>query len=347
MVEKYAAIIMIGCFLIGIPVCQVYAKTFRITGESLVLAKTEPGRLCFDRVEEGMVVVRSTYKANDEKCLVYKEGLDYTVDYVQGTISRTANSSIPDYSKHQTYGIKDFDHAKLSNVSNHPFFIWVDYTTDNGKPFAKRNNQTKFLTAARAKLEKGGPFKIVTYGDSITAGGEASEPDLRFQSMYAKFLQNKFPKAKIEVQDVSIPGYRSVEGVAWFDKYVGKTTPDLVLVGFGMNDQNIGSTTPEQFQENLVKLAKMIKEQKGADVILFSSFPPNDDWHYGSHRMKLYAQITKKAAKEAGCAYVDVFSVWEMVLKRKDQSSLLGNNINHPNDFGHWLYEQAFEAMKF
>ncbi|MEI6392747.1 MAG: hypothetical protein WCT12_16780, partial [Verrucomicrobiota bacterium] len=25
----------------------------------------------------------------------------------------------------------------------------------------------------------------------------------------------------------------------------------------------------------------------------------------------------------------------------------IGNNINHPNDFGHWLYEQAFEAMKF
>jgi hypothetical protein len=35
------------------------------------------------------------------------------------------------------------------------------------------------------------------------------------------------------------------------------------------------------------------------------------------------------------------------VFKRKDQSSLLGNNINHPNDFGHWLYAQAFEAMHF
>jgi hypothetical protein len=25
----------------------------------------------------------------------------------------------------------------------------------------------------------------------------------------------------------------------------------------------------------------------------------------------------------------------------------LGNNINHPNDYGHWLYFQAFKNIKF
>ncbi len=91
----------------------------------------------------------------------------------------------------------------------------------------------------------------------------------------------------------------------------------------------------------------MIKERKGAEVILFSSFPPNDDWHYGSHSMEFFAEATKQAALEANCAYVDVFNTWKIVLQRKDQSSLLGNNINHPNDFGHWLYELSFEAMTF
>jgi hypothetical protein len=52
-------------------------------------------------------------------------------------------------------------------------------------------------------------------------------------------------------------------------------------------------------------------------------------------------------AIEKKCAYVDVYTAWKNVLLRKDQPSLLANNINHPNDFGHWLYEQAFEAMKF
>jgi lysophospholipase L1-like esterase len=147
---------------------------------------------------------------------------------------------------------------------------------------------------------------------------------------------------------VSISGYSSQQGIDWFDRYLGTVDkPDLVLVGFGMNDHNIGGPTPEAFKSNLVALVKLIRERKNADVILFSLFAPNDLWHYGRHQMPLFAEAIRQAAAEAKCAYVDVDSTWGMVLQRKDQPSLLGNNINHPNDFGHWMYEQAFEAMQF
>lgn len=323
-------------------------KKMKISGESLVLAKTDPGKLCFDRVVKGSLTLRSTFMAEKAGSIVYTEGSDYVVNYAEGTIARTAQSRIPDYAKHSLYGKTDFDHTKTPDCSNHAFFVWADYQTTHGKAFAKPNDQGKFLTETKKKLTAGGPFKIATYGDSITAGGEASEPDFRFQARFGKYLQDKFPKSKIEVQDVSIPGYSSKQGLEWFDKYIGKVEkPDLALVGFGMNDHNVRSEEPGKFKENLVALVKQIKERKGAEVILFSAFPPNDNWHYGSHRMALYAAATKQAAAEAQCAYVDVYGTWEMVLQRKDQSSLLGNNINHPNDFGHWLYEQAFEAMKF
>jgi lysophospholipase L1-like esterase len=326
---------------------SVEGETMKVQGESLVLALSVPGKLCFDRVVKGSLVVRSTYLAGTEKSVVYQEGTDYVVDYEQGTIARTATSTLPDFAKNVLYGQKDFDHTKFAGFSNHAFFVWADYATTNGTAWAQPNDQTAGLVKARAKLAAGGPFKIVSYGDSITAGGEASTPDLRFQAMYGKYLQGQFPKAKIEVEDASISGYASIHGIDWWDKYIGKTSPDLVLVGWGMNDHNTGCVEPEQFRKNLVILVGMIRERKGAEVILFSAFPPNDDWHYGSHRMGVYAEATRAAAAEAKCAYVDVFSTWEMVLQRKDQSSLLGNNINHPNDFGHWLYEQAFEAMKF
>lgn len=322
-------------------------KTMTIHGESLVLAGTNAGNLCFDNIVKGSVVVRSTYKPDMDKCVVYKEGIDYTVDYAKGCIRRTENSGIPDYSKNMLYGRKDFDHGEFPGFTNHGFFVWVDYTTKNGRPFAKPNDQTPFLTKTHAKLEAGGPFRIVSYGDSITAGGEASSRDLQFPVLYGAYLQHKFPKAKIEVQDASIPGYTSSQGIDWWDKYMGKTEPDLVLVGWGMNDHNINSNEPAVFKKNLITLVGMIRERKGADVILFSAFPPNNDWRFGSHRMGVYAQVTKEAAAETKCAYVNVYDTWDMVLKRKDQSSLLGNNINHPTDFGHWLYEQAFEAMKF
>lgn len=322
-------------------------KTMNIHGESLVLASTIPGRLCFDAISKNSVLVRSTYLPNDSLCKIYIEGTDYIVDYQNGEIRRTINSSIPDYSMHPLYRMKGFDHTQFPEYSNHPYFIWIDYTTNKREQLAKPNDQSKYLMNFRKKLEAGIPVTIVSYGNSITAGGEASSTALRFQYRYIKYLNEIFPKANIKIEDVSIPGHTSTQGINLWDDYIGKTSPDLVLVGWGMNDHNKGANTPEQFRKNLVTLVEMINERKGAEVILFSSFPPNDDWHYSSHSMELFAEATRQAALESNCAYVDVFNTWETVLQRKDQSSLLGNNINHPNDFGHWLYELSFEAMSF
>jgi hypothetical protein len=321
--------------------------TMDIQGESLVLATTKPGRLCFDSLAKRSVIVRSTYQRHHTNSKIYIEGIDYIVDYEKGEIQRTVNSSIPDYSKHILYEKKDFDHTKFTDFSNHPYFVWVDYSTKNGEKLAKPNDQRKYLVNFRKKLESGQPVSIVSYGNSITAGGEASSTEFRFQSVYGNYLKSVFPQANFKIDDVSIPGYSSKHGIEWWDTYIGKTSPDLVLVGWGMNDHNKGGNSPEQFRKNLVKLVAMIKERKNAEVILYSAFPPNDNWHYGSHSMELYAAATKQAALEANCAYVDVYSTWMKVFKRKDQSSLLGNNINHPNNFGHWLYAQAFEAMHF
>jgi hypothetical protein len=51
-----------------------------------------------------------------------------------------------------------------------------------------------------------------------------------------------------------------------------------------------------------------------------------------------YAAATERVAREARCAYADVFNNWRMMSVRKKPEDLLGNNINHPNDFGHWIY---------
>jgi hypothetical protein len=38
--------------------------------------------------------------------------------------------------------------------------------------------------------------------------------------------------------------------------------------------------------------------------------------------------------------------MWKALLIRKDPSSLLANNVNHPNDFGHWLYSRGLASLK-
>lgn len=284
----------------------------RVSGESLVLATTIPGRLNFDRLTSGSVVIRSSYQANDPNGIVYQEGIDYSVDYPNGTIARTMSSRIPDFSTNVLYGQHDFDQKNFPGYTNHPFYVWVDYATSNGEDFAKPNDQTPYLANARTKLEAGGTFRIISYGDSITAGREAATTASRFTTLYRSHLQSRFPGSTIVVEDVSKPSYTFIQAIASWDTTVGVTSPDLVLLGWRMNDHNLGGATPEQFKQNLMTLVGMVRNLKHAEVILFSAFPR-----------------------------------WSMVLQRKDQPSLLGNNINHPNDFGHWMYLQAFAAMGF
>lgn len=319
-----------------------------IKGESLVLAGTKPGNLTFSDVVVGSIVVRSAYTA-DADTIVYEHGRDYVVDYARGAIARSPASRIPDFSNNVLYGQKNFDHTKFPAFTNHQHFVWVDYQTKAGKALAVPTNHAAALAETRRKLERGGPFKLIAFGDSISTACEISSNDLAFQNLYAASLNKRFPKAQITVEMGATGGDTTQNGLDRIEEKVLTRKPDLVLVGFGMNDHNVApfGTTPDQFEANLRKIVKLIQSKTEADVLLLSTFPPNPDWAFGSHQMEKYADITKLVANDLNAAYADVYSVWVNVLGRKDPSSLLGNNINHPNNFGHWLYFQALEAVGF
>ncbi len=323
------------------------AETIAMTGESLVLAGQTPGNLCFDQIVPGSVKVRSAFDPNKPSVLVYEPERDYVVDCAKGTIARTAQSRIPDFATNMLYGKKEFDHNLFPGFGNGAFFVYVDYTTQNGTPLFNPTNQADKLKQTRARLEKGGAFKVIAYGDSITFGGDASEERLQFTRRYAQWLQEQFPKAKVEFENGATGGDSTVQGLARLEEKVLSRKPDLVLLGFGMNDHNKGGLEPDAFTTNLVSIIDAIRTRTGAEVLLFSAFPPNPDWKFGSHRMELFAPATQRAAEKAQCAFADVYAVWTKMLTRKDMSSMLGSSINHPNDFGHWVYFETLKSVKF
>lgn len=318
-------------------------RTGHVAGDSLVLAGERPGNLAFAEAEPGSVVVRGAYLADG--AVVYEEGRDYTVDYAQGAVARTPDSRIPDFARNVLYGQKDFNHSEFPGYGNGPFFVFVDYDTRAAKPLADRPSGPVLLPNSARKLRAGGPFRIIAYGDSIAAGGEATSAALRFPDRYAAHLAARFPKAEIELENGATGGDSTVNGLERLEEKVLSRKPDLVLIGFGMNDHNVRGVEPDRFEENLVAIAARIREETGAEVLLHSAFPPNPDWRFGSHRMAAYAEATRRAAERLNAPYADVFAVWTRILERKDLPSLLGNNINHPNDFGHWLYLLALEAV--
>jgi lysophospholipase L1-like esterase len=235
----------------------------------------------------------------------YIEGRDFVVDYAAGTLKRLPDSWLPDFRTNMLYGQENFDHTQFPGYGNSGYFAFVDYTH----------------------------------------AAPASWPDLIYWQRWADALQRKHPDSRITAVNGATGGDSTAQGLERLQTKVLDEKPDLVLLGFGMNDHNVMGVPIPQFESNLIQMITRIRTEVGAEVILFSTFPPNPKWKFGSHRMEEYAAATRRVARETACAYADVFGNWQALAGRKKPEDLLGNNINHPNDFGHGIYFQVFEAL--
>ena len=337
------AVLFAGC----VSECMRKLAHFQ-TGESVVLVGQKPASLAFTPWRSQPMNVRSTYRDGLPKTIHYEAGRDYALTSLGG-IQRTPNSRVPDFGTNILYGKEDFNHGQFPGFGNLPFFVYVDYHHRGaGQPDpAKPEFSASALPVARRKLLGGESLRNLAYGDSITAGGEASEPGLIFWERWADALRKKYPKAKIESTNGATGGDTTAQGLQRLPEKVLLQKPDLVLIGFGMNDHNReGFGVPlAKFAENLHTMIDRIRAGTGAEIVLFSAFPPNPRWHFGSHNMAAYADATEQVAREKHCAFADVFHGWQQFAERKKPEDLLGNNINHPNDFGHWIYFQALQRL--
>lgn len=310
-------------------------------GESLVLAGTDPGQLVHHRLMKGSVIIRSTYLPSLPTTVVYTEGKDFSVDYDSGQVRRLDGSRIPDYQKNSLYGKKDFNHVNYPGFGNYKEFVFVDYRWADPIQWPVQPRQDQFLPRTWTLLKAGQPLKVVAFGDSITAGGDATRPELIYWQQWITGLRARYPKAQITGINGATGGDTTVQGLARLEQKVLAEKPDLVLVAFGMNDQNIGSVPLERFEANLGELVDRIRNSTGAEVILLSSCLPNPNWHFTSGRMPEYGRVTQKVAQAKGCAFADVLVHWKAVVDRKKPEDLLSNNVNHPNDYGHRIYAEV------
>jgi lysophospholipase L1-like esterase len=254
---------------------------------------------------------------------------------------------LPDFRDNKLFGQEEFDHSKFPGFGNGGFFGFVDYSTAATDVWPAQASQAALLPKTLAKLRGGQGVKIVAFGDSITAGGDATSPGLIFWQRWADELRGKYPLARITAINGATGGDSTVQGLQRLQAKVLDAQPDLVLIGFGMNDHNKGGVPVAQFEANLKEIVARIRASTSAEIILFSAFPPNPKWKFGSHHMEDYAVATGRAAKSTGCAYADVFRNWQSVSARKRPEDLLGNNINHPNDYGHRIYFRALSELGF
>ncbi len=208
---------------------------------------------------------------------------------------------------------------------------------------------------ALAKLKSGAPLRIVCWGDSVTAGGNASTPDKRYVDVFLAGLRERFPQAQLVATNISAGGsnsrqwlfpeknpYRTLKGAAspcQFQRILD-FRPDLVTIEF-VNDAGM---SPAQVEETYSDILRRL-QPLGTEVILITP-------HYTMLKMMGFANQTgqdrrpyvlalRKFAGEHQIGLVDASARWEHLWKEGlPYLTLLHNTINHPDDRGHRLFAE-------
>lgn len=198
------------------------------------------------------------------------------------------------------------------------------------------------LGGFRSKLIAGNTVKVVTLGDSISTGANASgavgappgQPG--YPGLVAQGLEARFG-VKVISKNLSVGGMSTPWGVQQIPAVVAEG-PDLLILAFGMNDAS-GQTPTADYAARTREIADRVRYARpGCEVILVATMTANPEWSYARPELyPVYAEALKGLTGN-GVALADVTAVWSAVLEKKSYLSLSGNGLNHPNDFGHRIY---------
>ncbi len=204
--------------------------------------------------------------------------------------------------------------------------------------FSKRKMPNTFR-----KIKSDQPFKIVFYGNSIVTGRNCSsyQNQAPYMPSWPELVVYKLRQVygqHINFSNKSVAGTMAEWGKDNATKLVTPENPDLVIIGFGMNDGSAG-IPPEKFRETIKQMIDTIKiKNQKAEFILIAPMLANPDAIQSNIQASYKAELDKLETK--GIIIADLTGVDIELLKRKNYQDQTGNNINHPNDYMSRWYAQ-------
>lgn len=198
-------------------------------------------------------------------------------------------------------------------------------------------HQADALARFTRKINAGEAVNVVLYGDSISTGANASgvlgiKPYLDdFGTLFTNYIQDKYDTT-VSLINTSKGGMLSAWGKDNVDTLVNDYDPDLVIIGFGMNDGSLG-VSPLAYKENIEFMIRSIQSRNSdADIIVMHTIYANPLSIQNQGQASYLIELT--ALQSAyGVALLDMGSITEELYKTKKGVDILANNINHPSDF--------------
>ena len=271
----------------------------------------------------------------------YEEGKDYIWKPGTNLIELTFTSRIPFKTAAQMVPPKGSPNMFATVLHSegrffHDLQVQVSYWHKTDPWPVPYKQQPEQLKRVLAKLRANQPIKLVALGDSITQGFNASgfKESLAgpYQPAYPQLVANTLQKrfgSKVTLVNFGAAGAEAGYGVEMVPK-VTEQKPDLVFLAFGMNDGGGYDTKMTKMRDDVMAA------NPDADIVLVSPMTMNPlfaDADGFLWKAKFLGGLVTE-----NVALADVTAPWIEILKKKNFSDISGNNVNHPNDFGHRLY---------
>ncbi len=202
-------------------------------------------------------------------------------------------------------------------------------------------------TVARLKEKK--PFKIIGFGDSVTAGAQANRgnwglkpadimPCLYFSDL-ARGLETRYGYKGITPVQKGWGGWQAEQAKSKLPEVLAETgTEDVVLIEFGANDMGWAGKSPDQWLANVKVLVDTLKKKTSQIVVMSPTT--------GGSIPKLSKEISEKLrafAKAEKVAFADI-TRWSMYRGEKYAWAYLANDY-HPDIMGHVMMAEILETL--
>ncbi len=161
------------------------------------------------------------------------------------------------------------------------------------------------------------PCKLVLFGDSIT-------------DEYSKILQtrllNDFPEVKWNVVNAGRRSETSRDGLNRLNSIL-ELKPDVIVIGFGMNDWRYG-VEKKEYKKNLLLMLEEL-ENVGSRVII-NTVSPSYDFEAEKYNTQTdeYSEVVRQIAHDKKLKIADIDALWAR--RFSDKKDGLRDHI-HPN----------------
>ena len=272
--------------------------------------------------------------------------------------------------------IGDITHAQMAVAITYKH----SKTFEDGYQPAAPASQRSSIDNTLAKLENGEQVNIVVFGDSISCGWSSSGLNKNdiigadnktpvtnslnvapyappFYEIVLSKLDELYP-GQINFKNLALGGKSSPWGVTaiterlalWKDENGNQVVPDLMLLGFGVNDL-AGNLSTANFKANMKAIVDNTRTFTGnteMEALYYSPFIPiqlTDTWD-ANKLLDYEVALEELAEADENAGVVKLTSIFAEVIKCKAPEDYISSYWNHGNDFTARIYATGIlEAM--